>query len=131
MRMDLRMKGQIFVLAAEIPCEWMFATKFASDCECDGVVHSDIRYTPLIWGGGYGPDRLLAASPGKRPREILMMYSASFRFFCVFGCVCSSLRSLCIMYNKMVCYRQRPAKSRAHNPQGLRLFSVFVLLQLS
>ena len=31
---------QIFVLAAEIPCEWMFATKFASDCECDGVVHS-------------------------------------------------------------------------------------------
>ena len=20
--------------------EWMFATKFASDCECDGVAHS-------------------------------------------------------------------------------------------
>ena len=38
--MVLRMKWQIFVLAAEIPCEWMFATKFASDCECDGVVHS-------------------------------------------------------------------------------------------
>ena len=30
--MVLRMKLQIFVLAAEIPCEWMFATKFASDC---------------------------------------------------------------------------------------------------
>ena len=24
----------------EIPCEWMFATKFASNCERDGVVHS-------------------------------------------------------------------------------------------
>ena len=36
----VRMKLQIFVLAAEIPCEWKFATKFASDCECDGVVHS-------------------------------------------------------------------------------------------
>ena len=23
----------------EIPCEWKLATKFASDCECDGVVH--------------------------------------------------------------------------------------------
>ena len=36
------MKWQIFVLAVEIPCEWMLATKFASDCECDGVVHSGI-----------------------------------------------------------------------------------------
>ena len=41
MRMFLRMKCENFVLAAEIPCEWKFATKFASDCECDGVVHSD------------------------------------------------------------------------------------------
>ena len=40
MRMVLRMNRQIFVLAAEIPCEWKFETKFASDCECDGVVHS-------------------------------------------------------------------------------------------
>ena len=24
----------------KIPCEWKFATKFASDCECDGLVHS-------------------------------------------------------------------------------------------
>ena len=27
-------------LAAEIPWEWTFATKFANDCECDGLVHS-------------------------------------------------------------------------------------------
>ena len=40
MRMFLRMKCENFVLAAEIPCESKFATKFASDCECDGVVHS-------------------------------------------------------------------------------------------
>ena len=40
MRMFLRMKCENFVLAAEIPCEWKFATKFASDCECGGVVHS-------------------------------------------------------------------------------------------
>ena len=40
MRMFLRMKCESFVLAAEIPCEWKFATKFASDCECDGSVHS-------------------------------------------------------------------------------------------
>ena len=25
---------------AEIPCEWVFATKFASDCERGGLVHS-------------------------------------------------------------------------------------------
>ena len=42
------MKCENFVLAAEIPCEWKFATKFASDCECDGVVHS-------AWG--FGPSR--------------------------------------------------------------------------
>ena len=34
------MQWQIAVLAAEIPCQWMFAAKSASDCECDGVVHS-------------------------------------------------------------------------------------------
>ena len=34
------MKCENFVLAAEIPCEWKFATKFASECECDGLVHS-------------------------------------------------------------------------------------------
>ena len=28
------------VLAAELPCEWTFATKFASDYECGGLVHS-------------------------------------------------------------------------------------------
>ena len=39
--MVLRMKCENFVVAAEIPCEWKFATKFASDCECDGLVHSD------------------------------------------------------------------------------------------
>ena len=32
--------GVNFVVAAETPCEWKFATKFASDCECDGLVHS-------------------------------------------------------------------------------------------
>ena len=39
MRMVLRMKWQIFVHVAETLCEWMFATKFASDCECNDVVH--------------------------------------------------------------------------------------------
>ena len=43
--MVLRMKWQFFVLAAEIPCEWVFATKFASDCECDGVVHYEFGQT--------------------------------------------------------------------------------------
>ena len=40
MRMFLRMKYENFVLAVEIPCKSSFATKFASDCECDGLVHS-------------------------------------------------------------------------------------------
>ena len=40
MRMLLRMKCANVILVAEIPCEWKFATKFASDCECDGLVHS-------------------------------------------------------------------------------------------
>ena len=33
--------GTRFVLVAEIPCEWTFATKFGSDCECDGVVRAE------------------------------------------------------------------------------------------
>ena len=41
MRMALRMKLQNLVLAAE----WKFATKFASDCECDGLVRSGLE----IW----------------------------------------------------------------------------------
>ena len=32
--------GKPFILAAETPCESAFATEFASDCECDGFVHS-------------------------------------------------------------------------------------------
>ena len=48
MRMFLRMKCENFVLAAEIPCEWKFATKFASDCECDGVVHSAVNWNAGI-----------------------------------------------------------------------------------
>ena len=40
MRMVLRMKWLNFVLSAEIPYEWTLATKFASDCDCNGVVHS-------------------------------------------------------------------------------------------
>ena len=53
MRMVLRMKWQIFVVAAEIPCEWMFATKFASDCECDGVVHSETTVCQKHRSGGH------------------------------------------------------------------------------
>ena len=36
------MKSKNFALTAEIPGEWKFATKFASDCECDGLVHSGL-----------------------------------------------------------------------------------------
>ena len=43
MRMVLRRKCQLFVRCG-ISCEWMFATEFASDCECDGVVHSDSNH---------------------------------------------------------------------------------------
>ena len=48
MRMVLRTKRQKIVLAAEIPCEWTVAAKFASDCECDGLVHSATHDGPLI-----------------------------------------------------------------------------------
>ena len=42
MQLVLRiLDGKVFVVAAEIPCEWKFVTKFTSDCECDGLVHSD------------------------------------------------------------------------------------------
>ena len=83
------MKCENFVLAAEIPCEWKFATKFASECECDGVVHSvsgdfghfessvtgsisenvtfDVQkfyvpglLLPLFWGSGPCPERGLS-----------------------------------------------------------------------
>ena len=49
--MFLRMKCENFVLAAEIPCEWKFATKFASECECDGLVHSARRHIRQNIGG--------------------------------------------------------------------------------
>ena len=29
-----------FLVAAQIPCGWTFATIFAGDCECDGLMHS-------------------------------------------------------------------------------------------
>ena len=34
-------RSRITYCIAEIPCEWKFATKFASDCKCDGLVHSE------------------------------------------------------------------------------------------
>ena len=40
--MEWPFSGENFVLPAEIPCEWVFATKFVSDCECDGLVHSGV-----------------------------------------------------------------------------------------
>ena len=40
------------VLAAEIPCECTFATKFASECECDGVVHSAVNKQGAIYANG-------------------------------------------------------------------------------
>ena len=43
----LRMTCKHFVLAAEIPCEWKFATKFASDCEDDGLVHSGFTHSDM------------------------------------------------------------------------------------
>ena len=39
--------GKSVVLAAEIPCERTFATKSASDCECDGLVHSGAKLQKL------------------------------------------------------------------------------------
>ena len=38
------MKCENFILAAEILCEWKFATKFASDCECEGMAHSALLH---------------------------------------------------------------------------------------
>ena len=99
---------------------------FACDCGHDHpFCQHGIAIFPVT-GGGYGPDRLLAASPGKRPREPVKICLATFRCLCVCGCVCFSLRSLCIMYTKRVCFRQRPAKSRAQNLQGRSFLFAFV-----
>ena len=38
--MDLRLKLLKFRYRCGDPCEWTFATKFSSNYECDGVVHS-------------------------------------------------------------------------------------------
>ena len=54
-----------FILAAEFPCEWKFATQLASDCECDGLVHSaegnicrnhssKPRFANPVWGVYFG-----------------------------------------------------------------------------
>ena len=32
--------AKCFVLAADYPCEWTFATHFSSDCACGSLVHS-------------------------------------------------------------------------------------------
>ena len=42
------MKLRKFVLTAETPCQWTFATNFSSDFECDGLVHSDLKYVSQL-----------------------------------------------------------------------------------
>ena len=50
-------------VVAEIPCEWKLETKFPSDCECDGLVHSDSKRVMLsstgnIFGSSFDADQL-------------------------------------------------------------------------
>ena len=37
--------GEKLILAAEMPREWAFAAKFASDCKCDGLAHPEPNAT--------------------------------------------------------------------------------------
>ena len=84
---------KISSLAAEIPCEWKFATKFASDCECDGLVHS-----ALEWGAHskvremqnnkvQGTSRKNSSSLSHCPREILcsrlIFHAARISFYAI------------------------------------------------
>ena len=32
--------NEVAKISLSFPCEWTFATKFASECECDSLVHS-------------------------------------------------------------------------------------------
>ena len=123
MRMVLGMKWQIFVLTVEIPCEWMFATKFAGNCECDGVVHSGPNpianamraETEILGGGGkMGPATSSWPPPGKRSRDRLKICKASlFRLRCVSGCYCSCcLLSLYPVHTLLACNgSDRPSAS--------------------
>ena len=68
------------VLVAEYACEWKFAIKFASDCECDGLVHPDKMCLSYRMRAGGGEIWGLAAStrspPDNGPPAVVM--SASF-----------------------------------------------------
>ena len=74
MRMFLRMNCENFVLAAEFPCEWKFATKFASECECDGLVHSEEGAPESAHKGWFSLfsalQRLPTKAPTKRPTKV-------------------------------------------------------------
>ena len=102
------------------------ATVLSHKCDILSLLKEDQIAHDNRLGGGYGPDHLRVVSPGKRPRDLSTSCSASFRFICVWGCVRSPFRSLCIMYTTMVCFRQRPAKSRTQNLQGRSFLSAFV-----
>ena len=49
LRMKLRKKNS---LQRKIPCEWKFATTFASDCECDGF--NFVRSGCIFFGADWG-----------------------------------------------------------------------------
>ena len=98
-----------FVLAAETPCEWKFATKFSSDCECNGLVLSvcnlcshlqrcqmpDIensRKTPekgAEWVAVEHPKNSQRSSRNTRKTALLTVFPAVFRLF--FGCFTGTL----------------------------------------
>ena len=66
--------AKMFALAAEIPCEWKFATKFASECGRDGLVHSGRQDKPKTCESRERLNRALAIV--LQSRQILRVWNA-------------------------------------------------------
>ena len=88
MRMLLRTKCKNVVLATEIPCKWKFATKSASDCECEGLVHSALDH--IIVKNQEGKNSLKIKFLGRnfwdiRDPDVAISYLCKAIFIVIFG----------------------------------------------
>ena len=76
-----------FSLRNLIPCEWTFAKEFASDCECDGLVHSESEQVVGVPQEGHrGLEQIRA---NKRKSQQIRVEGADLE---IFGVVLELLR---------------------------------------
>ena len=104
--------------------------KIASDCECDGLVHSAPEGL-YRQNRGPVPDPLHVGAPGKRPRALSWLWWVS-ALSCSLGVVagvCFVVSLVCMVQRADVCvYRQAKCRDKTVGVKDLCLFAVCFLL---